>query len=538
MRVRVGGSLFVFVRRSRVFAVSGIAAILALVSGFVVVLGAFSASAGAAPAAALRAHSAQAPGAGSAQSQCAALGANGGDNFETLAGATTFITSATLTTTGTGAQAATNCTVDGYVTPSDTFIVQLPVTGWNGMMEANGSHGLGGAYFLNECAPFLGKGYATVANSLGHVDPAIVHGGFAYHNRQARIDFAYRATHVTTVAAKAIIRAFYGVGPHESYFSGCSEGGRQGLVEAERYPADFNGIISGADFPQWSAIIGYDSIYTDVINRDASGHTILTTDKLPILHAAALKACGAVDGTITDPQKCHFDPAVVQCPATNPNGANCLSAAQVRVARLFYGPVRNSRGQAITPFGSTEPGSELAWTARINDAGGLSLEGGIGLQFDRYMAFPRDPGPTFQESDFNFNTDPARITSMYNANPKLNAFRKAGGKLIMWVGWADEAVPPEAMVQFYKAIEARNGGASATHSFVRLFMIPGENHCGGGSGPQLVSADFADLLNKWVTTGQAPRRAVAVQQNAAGQTTATRAIRPYPLLPGPQINLG
>lgn len=523
------------VQRPRTLAVTSTAALVALVTALVVVFGVLSAPAGAAARRSLPGRARTA--ADSAQAQCAALAANGGDNFETLAGATTFITSATLTTTGTGAQAATNCTVDGYVTPSDTFIVQLPTTGWNGMMEANGSHGLGGAYYLNECAPFLGKGYATVANSLGHVDPGL-NGGFAYHDPQARVDFAYRATHVTTVAAKAIIRAFYGVGPRESYFSGCSEGGRQGLVEAERYPADFNGIISGADFPQWKAIIGYDSIYTDVINRDASGHTILTTDKLPILHNAALKACGAVDGTITDPEKCHFNPAVVQCPPTNPNGANCLSAAQVRVARLFYGPVRNSRGQAITPYGSNEPGSELAWTSRINDAGGPSLEGQISLEFDRYMAFPRDPGPTFQESDFNFDTDPARITSMYNANPNLKAFRKDGGKLIMWDGWADQAVPPEAMVQFYKAIEADDGGASATHSFVRLFMIPGENHCGGGSGPQLVSADFADLLNEWVTTGQAPQQAIAVQQNAAGQATATRAIRPYPLPPGPQKNLG
>ncbi|HEY0814374.1 MAG TPA: hypothetical protein VGE11_13940, partial [Pseudonocardia sp.] len=137
-------------------------------------------------------------GTGNAAPQCAALGANGGDNFETVQGATTFITSATLTTTGTGTEAVTQCTVSGYVTPSDTFIVQLPITGWNGMLEANGSHGLGGAYYLNECAPFLGKGYATVANSLGHVDPGL-NGGFADGDPQADVDFAYRATHVTTV---------------------------------------------------------------------------------------------------------------------------------------------------------------------------------------------------------------------------------------------------------------------------------------------------------------------------------------------------
>ena len=241
MRGRLGPYLSQRLTRSRILTVVGIAAVSALVVTFGLVATRGGAATGA--------HEAPAPGGtGSAASHCAALGANGGDKLETLQDATTFITSATLTTTGTGAQAVTQCTVAGYVAPSDTFIVQLPITGWNGMLEANGSHGLGGAYYLNECAPFLGKGYATVANSLGHVDPGL-NGGFADGDPQADVDFAYRATHVTTLAAKAIIHSFYGTGPRESYFSGCSEGGRQGLVEAERYPADFNGIISGPAFP-------------------------------------------------------------------------------------------------------------------------------------------------------------------------------------------------------------------------------------------------------------------------------------------------
>ncbi|WP_103343052.1 tannase/feruloyl esterase family alpha/beta hydrolase [Amycolatopsis sp. CA-126428] len=526
MRVRVEPYLSKRLGRARISIISGIAATAALGLTF----GAVEAPAGAESGAPWALN------AGSVAEKCAALGANGGDNFENLQGATTFITSAKITTTGSGAQAATQCTVDGYVTPSDTFVVQLPVAGWNGKLEANGSHGLGGAYYLNECAPFLGKGYATVANSLGHVDPGL-NGGFAYGNPQAEIDFAYRATHVTTVAAKAILTAFYGVEPRESYFSGCSEGGRQGLVEAERYPADFNGIIAGPAFPYWSTIIGYGSLYTDVVNRDRAGRVILTTDKLPILHKAALQACGGVDGTIADPEGCHFDPVAAQCHETNLHGADCLSSAQVAVARLFYGPIRNSRGQAITAYGSNEPGSELAWTSRINDNGGLSLEGGIGIQFDRYMAFPSDPGPAFQESDFNFDTDPARLNnlaSIYDASPDLRAFRNDGGKLIMWSGWADQAMPPAATVQFYKAIVANDGGTASAQSSVRLFMIPGEYHCEGGTGPQLVSASFADLLDSWVTTGKAPQTATAVATNAAGQVTATRAINAYPARPGLQ----
>ncbi|WP_410631549.1 tannase/feruloyl esterase family alpha/beta hydrolase [Amycolatopsis sp. cmx-4-83] len=533
MRARIGHVLSFPISRSRTSTVVSIAATTLLV--MVLAAASMPADAVIAP------HDAQtSEGAASAESQCSALAANGGDNFESLQGATTFITSAKLTTSGTGSQAVTQCTVDGYVTPSDTFIVQLPVSGWNHMLEANGSHGLGGAYYLNECAPFLGKGYATVANSLGHVDPGL-NGGFAYDNPQADIDFAYRATHVTTVAAKAIVHAFYGTEPRESYFSGCSEGGRQGLVEAARYPTDFNGIISGPAFPDWSSVIGYDGIYTDVVNRDANGHAILTTAKLPILHGAALQACGAVDGTITDPETCHFDPSVAQCPPANPDGADCLSAAQVRAARLFYGPVRNSRGQAITSYASNEPGSELKWTSRINETGGPSLEGGIGLQFDRYLGFSHDPGPAFQETSFNFDTDPARLTalaSQYDANPDLRAFRNAGGKLIMWSGWADEAMPPDATVQFYKAIKAKTGGAAATQNFARLFMVPGEYHCVGGSGPQVASDSFADLLDTWVTTGRAPQTAVAVQTRIDGQVTATRKIHPYPLLPEPQVNQG
>ncbi|HEY0815223.1 MAG TPA: tannase/feruloyl esterase family alpha/beta hydrolase [Pseudonocardia sp.] len=155
------------------------------------------------------------------------------------------------------------------------------------------------------------------------------------------------------------------------------------------------------------------------------------------------------------------------------------------------------------------------------------------------MALPHDPGRTFQESDFDFGADPARLNtsaSLYDASPDLRAFKNAGGKLIMWSGWADEAMPPAATVQFYNAVVANDGGESAAQGSVRLFMVPGEYHCEGGTGPQLVSASFADLLNTWVTTGQAPQTATAVQTSSSGQVTATEDIHPYPLAPGPQEN--
>lgn len=455
-------------------------------------------------------------------------------NFETLEGAPTFITAATVVPSS--GSAPEICRVEGFVTPSDTFIIQLPITGWNGKLFANGSHGNGGQFYLDECAPALASSYATVANSLGHVNPGKEpEAGFAYNNPQAGVDFGYRATHVTTVAAKAIVEAFYGSAPTRSYFSGCSTGARQALVEAERYPDDFNGIIAGPGPIYASALYGIDGLYTDLINRDAAGHTVLTTDKLPLLAKGALDACdgndGLKDGIITDPQTCHFDPGTLRCPATGPTGANCLSAAQVDVARKFYDSARDSQGRVIYP-GGNEPGSELSWGLRINDAAQASFEGNIAVQFDRYLGFPNDPGPSWNENDFNLDRDPARLgalSSLFTAsNPDLSAFRAHGGKLIMWSGWSDQAMPPRGTTKFYKAVADHNGGLASTLDFARLFMVPAEYHCRGGTGPTVENSAFLTSLDAWVGNGTAPDKVVATQQGDNGKTVRTRPLYPYP----------
>jgi len=465
----------------------------------------------------------------SAAAACRALPSR---SFERVPGAPAWVTSAAPVAP---AEGTAYCEVLVHVAQQVGVEMRLPLTGWNGRFWMNGGHGLGGEFAINETSVPLARGYAVAAGDMGH-HTRRTEAGWAYQSPQGKIDFAYRATHVATLAAKAIVTAFYGRPIAHAYFGGFSTGGRQALMEAERYPLDFEGIIAGPA-PIWaSEMHATSTLWTEIANHDKAGHPILSIDKLPLLHDAVTQACdggdGLHDGLIADPRTCHWDPATLQCPNDVP-AANCLTHAQVAVVRAFYEVPHDSAGHALYPGGLMR-GSEVTWQARLPyGTSPISHSGEMGVSFARYLAFAPDAGPSYNALAFNFDRDPRRLAAnerMYDAtNPDLRAFRARGGKLIMFSGWADEAMPPLATVKFYNEIVRTMGGAAATQRFVRLFMIPGQFHDPEGVGPIISTTGFIPALESWVEGHLAPDRVVATEVHN-GAVTRTRPVFPYPLV--------
>ena len=414
--------------------------------------------------------------------------------------------------------------------------MRLPLTNWNGKFWMNGNHGLGGQYVIGETDIALAQGYAVATNDMGHHTRAD-DGGWADHSMQGKIDFGYRATHVASADAKAIVATFYGRPVSYAYFVGWSTGGRQALMEAERYPADFNGIIAGPA-PIWVQEMQASSVlWTEKADRDAAGRPILDPAKLPLIHEAAVKACqggdGVQDGLIIDPRTCHWDPKSLLCPG-NVAAAACLTAAEVGVVEKFYATPHDSSGHPIYP-GGLMAGSELAWGDRLpRSPAPISRIANYSRDYMRYLAFVPDAGASYDLLSFNFDRDPPRLAAnarIYDAgDPDLRPFFARGGKLIMFSGWADEAMVPLATVKFYNEVVAAAGGPSKAQSSVRLFMIAAQNHDPKGVGPILFAADFLPALEAWVETNSKRERIVA-KETHDGVVTRTRPVFPYPLTP-------
>jgi Tannase and feruloyl esterase len=460
-------------------------------------------------------------------SACRKLGTT---SFEQIPGAPTWITSATVVAAN-GGQAA-YCEIKGHVLQHVGLQMRLPLEGWNNKLYMNGNHGLGGPFFMDECEGALARNYAIGTTDMGH-SGRVTDGGFAYDNMQGKIDFAYRATHVAAVAAKEIAKAFYQRPATRSYFSGCSTGGRQALMEAQRYPEDFDGIIAGPAPIYDAGMMATHSFWGEKANRDSNNQIILRHDKLKMLSNAVYKACdgldGLVDGIINDPRRCSFDPQL--CPG-NVDSPDCFTQAQVDVVRRVYEQPHDSSGKSIYP-GSVPRGSELMWARVIPDRPDQLGRGAeIGQDFLRYMAFEEDAGPGFDPLSFDFDRDPSRLTAMarlYDAsNPDLSKFKARGGKLIMYSGWADENMSPFATVHYYEEVINKMGGLAATQTFARLLMVPGAFHCRGGVGPVLVANDLLPALEDWVENGVAPDRIIAAQVDA-GKVVRTRPVFPYPV---------
>jgi feruloyl esterase len=365
--------------------------------------------------------------------------------------------------------------------------------------------------------------------------------------------------------SRQIIKDYYGVYPGESYYNGCSDGGREAMEMAERYPADFNGIIAGAPEIIAGPLNAENQTWDVRVNTDTNGNAILTDDKLPALQAAVIAACGHDDGTndgiITDPQDCHFDPASIQC-APGVDTASCLTSAQVDVVRKFYAGPSDQRGRLLYP-GGVPYGSEgngvfpNGWalfelpqpnpndaTAPVSTTGSLDYSG-LSQPYLRYqLNRPGQLGPDpfqWQFTDQEFNSMFPAANTFDAMDTNLTAFYRHGGKLIIWQGWADNGIPPSGTVDYYDTLVSRMGGLQATQKFARLFMFPTVYHCGGGYA-NATTPDLIFPMVQWVEQGTAPGIAPGTAPGTAqspltisyaptSTTSFTRPVYPYPYIP-------
>ncbi len=463
-----------------------------------------------------------------------------GSRFASVPDAPTQIISAS-TRAASGDQPAL-CEVKGYVTPQVAFVVQLPLAGWNGKLMVMGCGGFCGSYEnsinfplrdealrLKSAQEGLRRGYAVTASNMGHYSTPR-DAKWAYNDYTAQVDFAWRATHVNTVAAKAIIQDFYGRPQNYAYFQGCSTGGRQGTMSAQRHPEDFDGIIAGAGVIHFSTS-GFQLIWSGTANLDAEGKQIMNERDVRLLHATVMQSCDAIDGQrdgiLDDPRRCNVDLAALQCREGGP--AACLTPAKLEVARKIYQGPRNSRGQPIH-VGASTYGSELNWLGQYVDS---EQSPAIFVSWSedrfRYLDFFEDPGPRWTYRDVDYDRDPPRVRGnslIYDAvNPDLRRFKANGGKMIAFSGWADQQVVPANFTDYYETVVRTMGGLAPTREFYRLFMMPGVGHCQGGPGADTV--DYLTYLENWVEKGEAPESMLAGHYED-GKRTFTRPLFPYP----------
>jgi hypothetical protein len=440
------------------------------------------------------------------------------------------------------------CRVQGIARPtSDSeirFEVWLPVSGWNGKFEQVGNGSLAGTIPLAAMAEPLLRGFATAGTDDGHTG-APTDGSWAIGHPEKLIDFGYRAVHETSVQAKAILRGFYGKDPAQSYFVGCSDGGREALMEAQRFPADFHGIVAGAPANSWTHLMFRgEQNQRAMVDNPAS---YIPAGKLAVLQAAALAQCDALDGVkdglIQNPRACRFDPAVVLC--KDADSPECLTAAQVEAAKKIYGPVIDSRtGDQISP-GYSQGAEAVAstWATWITGpkAGATAVGPLIANSFFSGMVFE---DPKWDPQTLNFSSDVKRTDDklapiLNSTNPDLRSFKARGGKLIQYHGWGDAAIPPQDSIDYFESVQSATG---TTNDFYRLFMVPGMSHCGGGTGANVfgnglgapapdAAHDVVMALDQWVVHAVAPDQIIAtgfVDGNPAKDVVMKRPLCPYP----------
>ena len=429
------------------------------------------------------------------------------------------------------------CLVEGTIEPEVKFQVSLPQT-WNGRfyMVGNGGHAgtLPGAAARNDP---LRNHFVWAATDTGHDAAQEPGASFVMSNPQKAIDYAYRAVHVTAVTAKALANAYYGRPVDYSYWNSCSNGGRQGLLEAQRYPEDFDGIVANAP---WVDQTGF--TMGALWNQQALATANVTAGKLATLASSVMTKCDAVDGLedglIDDPRQCDFNVVrdVPAC-AAGSDDDSCLTAAQAAAIQKVYDGPRNGAGEQIFP--GFMPGSEQvvpgpngtsnsSWLNLIVPANADATPADLGLALGtmRYLV-PLTPQPEWNYTEFDFDDDVEdldRWSRLADANDiNLRAFRARGGKLLMTYGWADTILQPLMGVNYYEQAVTANGANG--EEFMRLFMLPGMTHCAGGLGPDV--HDPVTAVIDWVETGKAPELIVA-KKVVNGEVTRSRPLCPYP----------
>jgi feruloyl esterase len=448
---------------------------------------------------------------------------------------TTITAAAVVPAAGTRPQ---YCRVDGHATSVGNevnFRLGLP-DGWNGKFLFQGVGGLGGT--IANLDSGLARGYAAASTDTGHVASDPNWGA----NRAKEIDYGYRGTHVTAVAGKALTAAFYSKPVQYAYFNGCSNGGRQAMMEVQRYPDDFDGVIGGHPATGTPMQVGRAIVYQHML---ASPANFLSPEKIEVLSRATLAACdasdGLTDGLVSNPPACRFNVDTLACKGAD--GPDCLTAGQITTAKKVYGGATANGKPFAHGFPPGHEGGSTGWAQWIAGTAqpepqadgslayaGPRLPSGYGLmeQNFRFLALESDD-PAYSWKTLNLDRDLARLKTMTEIlsplDPDLRPFKKSGGKLIMYHGWSDPGISAAGTVAYYEQMVKAVGSQKDADEFTRLYMVPGMHHCGGGPGPN--SFDMLPVLEAWVEKGIAPASVVAARV-VDGKTERARPLCPHP----------
>lgn len=476
---------------------------------------------------------------------------------ESLAGLKLPHTSVTSSVTVAAAgEIPAHCAVKASARPSSDseikFELWLPVAGWNGKYEQVGNGGWAGNIPVGAMAEPLRRGYATAGTDDGHTGGTAE---WAMGHPEKLVDFGWRAVHETRLQAVAITGAFFGKPTSRNYFVGCSDGGREALMEAQRFADDFDGIIAGAPANNWTHTIAGHLWDERALLDDPAG--TIPVAKLPMIQKAAVAQCdmldGVRDGLIEDPRACKFDPGTITCRGAD--GAECLTAPQVVALRKIYSGPKNPRtGAQIHPgFSPGAEGSPDTWAAWIvPSAQRTPAQFGFGNTFYGQAVY-EDARWDFRKLDFDKDVtyaDEKAGPALNSSSPDLRSFRARGGKLIQYHGWGDTAIPPQNSIDYYemvrgfmgKYLDARSDASKPVDEFYRLFLVPGMGHCRGGGGANTFGngatvagatadpeRDLVAALDRWVEKRIAPDHLIGTGKSFSEPgKTLTRPLCVYP----------
>jgi len=438
------------------------------------------------------------------------------------------------------------CAVKGVIKPTPTSAIQfevwLPESGWNGKLHVVGNGGLAGTISYPAMADALRDGFATASTDTGHT---AAEASTWLEDRERLIDYSYRGLHLTTVDAKSILEAYYTQPAKYAYYSGCSTGGKQGLMEAQRFPRDFDGILAGDAANFWTRQMASE-VWNGVVT--SSPDTTLPKEKLQLVQDRAIAACdlldGAADGLVSNPLKCRFDPGTLQC--SGADSPNCLTKSQVDAVRNVYsGPKNPLTGKVIYP--GMYPGGEMGWASGVV----INRTTTSGVSSNAFWSYALFHNKDWQFRTLDFGRDLERadkeLAPITDAtDPNLEPFHRLDHKLIYYHGAADPLIPAQNGVNYFENVVASQKSLDRTQNFMRAFLVPGLYHCSGGPGPiafgtsgeppagqQDADHDIFKALQRWVENGTAPAKVIATKYN---DNDAAKGIAfQRPLCPHPQV---
>ena len=439
------------------------------------------------------------------------------------------------------------CRVAGEIRPTADsrirFEVWLPAQGWNGRLLGTGNGGFAGSIYYQQLAGYLRRGFAVAGSDAGH-EAENTDASWAYGHPEKVKDFGWRAVHLMTERAKQLAEAYYGKNVNKAYFDACSDGGREALMEAQRFPEDYDGILAGAPANAWSTMLGAGAGAMQGLFGDPAAY--VPDRKLPALQRASLAACdaadGVKDGVIGDPGKCRFDPQALLCKGED--SSDCQTQPQIDSVKRLYGGIKNNEGVVVFPGYSM--GDETSWREWIlGEDPTSSLSSRFVQNYFRYMVTgnPKVNVLTANVDTLLKQSREKEAADLDATNPDLGRFAAGGGKLILYHGWDDPAISPGNTVTYFKDVE-RTMGQQKAASFVRLYMVPGMEHCGNGPGASAFGQfgsetvrgpkhGVFDALADWVEKGS-PDEVVATKYGP-GSDGKMKAIFTRPLCAYPKV---